>query len=31
MSSGERRRHHDDWERAVAAALAWARRDPAGP
>ncbi|HUQ15257.1 MAG TPA: glycerol kinase GlpK [Gemmatimonadales bacterium] len=31
MSPGERRRRQDDWERAVAAALAWARREPAGP
>jgi glycerol kinase len=30
MSAEERRRHHDDWERAVAAALAWARQ-LAGP
>jgi glycerol kinase len=31
MSSAERRRRQDDWERAVAAALAWARREPVGP
>jgi glycerol kinase len=31
MSSGERRRRQEDWQRAVAAALAWARREPAGP
>jgi len=30
MSPEERRRRHDDWERGVAAALAWARREPAG-
>jgi glycerol kinase len=31
MSPGERRRRQHDWERAVAAALAWARRERAGP
>jgi glycerol kinase len=31
MGPGERRRRQDDWERAVAAALAWARRERAGP
>jgi glycerol kinase len=31
MSPVERRRRQDDWERGVAAALAWARREPAGP
>jgi glycerol kinase len=31
MSPRERRRRQDDWERGVAAALAWARREPAGP
>ena len=31
MSPGERRRRQDDWERGVAAALVWARREPAGP
>jgi glycerol kinase len=31
MSAEERRRRQDDWERAVAAALAWARRERAGP
>jgi glycerol kinase len=30
MSTGERRRRQGDWERSVAAALAWARREPAG-
>jgi glycerol kinase len=29
MNAGERRRRRDEWERAVAAALSWARREPA--
>jgi glycerol kinase len=29
MSAGERRRRRDEWERTVAVALSWARREPA--